>query len=569
MKRRKTLRQMLFPLIILIAFVPMSLYAAISVGRLWQSMSDDLIMHINSSMDKAERSLDMVLDKYGTILKDLCTDDEIVQIVKDIDDSNHSENNLDVSTAVLRRELSHICNRNEAINGITIFTNDGSVIFYDKLAASSDNSDWADEIPKPEVKEGALYEGVTEPVHTGTRDYYMFRISRRILDYEDIHKDLGVVVLSLDETAISSAMSSGHDTEFYLLNERNQVISALDQSEIGKKEEDIKTGENRYTSIVNDVTGLIIYNLQSMESYYQTLGEQLIFMASITLLAIAVLTLLMYSLNRPVIRKVNQMTEAMGRVEQGDFTVQIPITGKDPVELEEIIQGFNHMVSHTDSLIHQVRDAVVEQKNAELYALEAQIDPHFLYNTLDTINWTAIENEQYEISEMVGALADILRYTIRNTNEETSIEQELYWLDQYILLQSKRLERPLKTTVDVPESLKPYKIHKLLLQPFIENSIKYGVHNINRNGELNISMKQVGDQIHICIDDNGNGIDKEQLTALNDEHSDMGEHYGVTNVRKRLKLYYGDEANLYFESKIGKYTRVHMFIPLEKRGDQQ
>ncbi len=111
-------------------------------------------------------------------------------------------------------------------------------------------------------------------------------------------------------------------------------------------------------------------------------------------------------------------------------------------------------------LIGQVKQSALEQKNAEISALEAQIDPHFLYNILDTINWKAIENEQYEISEMLVALAEILRYAINDAGELTTIEAEKVWLEKYILLQQEKLGEKIELIFKIPEELETYKIHK-------------------------------------------------------------------------------------------------------------
>ena len=136
-----------------------------------------------------------------------------------------------------------------------------------------------------------------------------------------------------------------------------------------------------------------------------------------------------------------------------------------PDEIRRIASGFNNVADQVEILLKKVKKSAIEQKNAEISVLEAQIDPHFLYNTLDTINWKAIESGEFEISEMVGALADILRYSIRNVGEETTLEQEIYWLRQYILLQKNRMEHELVTEVKISEHLFSAKIHKLLIQP--------------------------------------------------------------------------------------------------------
>ncbi len=140
---------------------------------------------------------------------------------------------------------------------------------------------------------------------------------------------------------------------------------------------------------------------------------------------------------------VNDIVDAMKNLEKDNFREKLEVKEKDSTEIQEISEGFNEMSERIHNLIGQVKESAMEQKNAEISALEAQIDPHFLYNILDTINWKAIENEQYEISEMLVALADILRYAINDAGEFTTIDAEKGWLEKYILLQQEKLEKKL------------------------------------------------------------------------------------------------------------------------------
>lgn len=220
------------------------------------------------------------------------------------------------------------------------------------------------------------------------------------------------------------------------------------------------------------------------------------------------------------------------------------------------------MVLHIRKQVELGERASEEQKRAQANTLEAQIAPHFLYNALDMINWKAIENEQYEISEMLGMLGDILRYSVKNIDDMTTLRTEFQWLEHYVWLGNVELSRKTKLKLQVPEELMELQIHKLLLQPFIENALKYAF--LNRGGDdiLMVGVGLAGSQIHITIEDNGRGIDEGLLRKLNDETADMGEHVGISNVRKRLKLYYGEDAVVYFESLLDCYTRIHLFIPV-------
>ena len=568
MKRERTLRQKLTPFFILAVAVPIVIFACLSMYRLEQSMRASLDRQIDGNLNKADQCLDMVLDKYGTLLYDLCTDDEVISLVEEI---NRDQDGLEVNSNYLRRRLSHICNRNDGIEGITIITAEGRTIYYDHLSASSVSSSWAADIAPPLITHGAVYEGMTEPVSSGGDEVYMLRIARRLVNYEDIHKETGTVVMSINESLLTEALDAWDVAENYLLC-GNVVISARDNKNIGKTAEDIRRDGYEYTSAVNETTGFTIYNRQSLKAYRDTLYEQGLFWLLIAAALAGGVFVLGYVLTRPYLKEIDTIAAAMNEVEQGNFQTEVAVNEKMPVEIRKISSGFNEMVQHIEMLIEQVKAAILEQKNAELSALEAQIDPHFLYNTLDTINWKAIERGEFEISEMVGALADILRYTVKNAGGETSIEQELYWLRQYIILQSTKEGKEIRVTLDVPDELRGCRIHKLLLQPFVENAVKHGMKHREGECKIDISMRSTDRQIHIMIMDNGNGMTASTLAKLNSgaferDKEYLSSHLGIANVRKRLRLYYGEQADIYFESRLDKYTKVHLFIPAVTAGE--
>lgn len=273
MKRERTLRQKLTPFFILAVAVPIVIFACLSMYRLEQSMRASLDRQIDGNLNKADQCLDMVLDKYGTLLYDLCTDDEVISLVEEI---NRDQDGLEVNSNYLRRRLSHICNRNDGIEGITIITAQGRAIYYDHLSASSVSSSWAADVAPPLITHGAVYEGMTEPVSSGGDEVYMLRIARRLVNYEDIHKETGTVVMSINESLLTEALDAWDVAENYLLCD-NVVISARDNKNIGKTAEDIRRDGYEYTSAVNETTGFTIYNRQSLKAYRDTLYEQGLF----------------------------------------------------------------------------------------------------------------------------------------------------------------------------------------------------------------------------------------------------------------------------------------------------
>ena len=563
MKKDKTIRERLIPIFLVSTCIPIILFAVFSMFRLSQSVDENTELQIENNLKQADQSLNMILDKYDTLLYDLCTDDGLIEIVNDI---NQDRDTLEGNSSWIRHELSHICNRNEGIAGITIITESGQTIFYDRLTGSSASTTWADQIELPKKDNTAIYRSMGNSVESDGEQVYLFQIIRNIVDYRDIDKSIGTIIFSIEESVLDPILDVGEDAKIRIISQ-NRIMASLEKAELGKVLTRFDANDYRYANKINVKSGFLISVAHSMSLYKDTIRDQILFLILIALGSILLLNLTSYYLLRPYIRQLEQLDQAMGEVENGNLDIQIPVKNYMPAEIKQISYGFNDMVKNLDSLIAQVKEAVVEQKNAEISALEAQIDPHFLYNTLDTINWKAIEEGQFEISEMVGALADILRYTVKNAGAETSIEQEIYFLEYYILLQKAKLGRELLVEMCVPKELYECRIHKLLLQPFVENALKHGLKDIEDEPKLGVTMNQIDDQIHIIVWNNGEAIPEAELQKLNAEHLDKNdpfasEHLGIINVRKRLELYYGYHASLYFDSRPGMGTKVHLFIPL-------
>ncbi|MCF2682282.1 sensor histidine kinase [Faecalicatena contorta] len=561
MKRNRTIRRLLIPVFVISTCVPILVFAVIFLYRLNKTLSDNIDQQIEFHLNQADQSLDMILDKYDTLLYDFCSDDELIDGVKQI---NQNPDTLESNSERICQEMSHISNRNIGIVGITILTDTGQTIFYDRLSDSSETTTWADQIQVPENEKTVIYKSSGNLIEENNERVYVFQIIRNIVDYHNSDQSIGTVVFSMEVSVLFPAIESGENSKIRIIS-NDRILISSEANELGKKYTESHKNEYRYAHKLNETSGFMIRAAHSLELYKQTIKEQILLWILIVAGSMLLLNLSSYYLIRPIVKQLEILDQAMKEVEKGNLRVHIPEKENMPAELWQITSGFNEMVKNLDGLIGQVKEAVVEQKNAELSALEAQIDPHFLYNTLDTINWKAIEEGQFEISEMLGALADILRYTVKNAGAETSIEQEVYFLEYYIFLQKAKLDRELTVEMQIPQELYGYRIHKLLIQPFVENALKHGLRDTNEP-MLGITMREIGEQVHIIVWNNGKIIEENELQRLNGVQLEKdsvytSEHLGIMNVRKRLALYYGDQAALYFDSKPGRGTYVHLFIP--------
>jgi two-component system sensor histidine kinase YesM len=274
---------------------------------------------------------------------------------------------------------------------------------------------------------------------------------------------------------------------------------------------------------------------------------------------------------RRTVTFIVRIVRAMRQVERGDLSTRVQIVGKD--ETSTLARGFNSLVARISELLEDVKQEQRRKLKAEMALLQAQIKPHFLFNALESINILAVQNEGRKVSKMVQRLANILRISIQQ-KEEITIEQELEHLTSYLEIQKYRFEELFEYTIDIPQRLMGNRILKLTLQPLVENSIQHGFEGIDYMGRIHVRAREEGNNIAFFIEDNGIGIDDEQvarfalsgLTSLEEiyaETPETGERrgLGVGNVADRMRIHYGNGYGLILCSATGQGTVIKCLIP--------
>ena len=280
---------------------------------------------------------------------------------------------------------------------------------------------------------------------------------------------------------------------------------------------------------------------------------------------IAVLLVIILLLAQRLTRSVRSVVKIMQSAGEGRLQERVRIDGKMPSEVEAIARQYNYTMDRLVESVEREKELSRQRKDAEIIALEAQINPHFLYNTLDTINWIAIGRKEFDISRAITALARILRYGIDNSNGIVTIREEYEWLKQYLFLQQNRLKNQLESRISIPAEVMEARVHKLLFQPFIENSFVHGFEGVKRNPRISICMELEGGILKVQLEDNGKGMPGHIVEAIN-QGVYLGEgsrsHIGMQNALYRIKLYYEGQAHVHVESQEGAYTRVFMELPV-------
>lgn len=382
---------------------------------------------------------------------------------------------------------------------------------------------------------------------------------------------------SFGKLQVASRAQTTLSRNVQMLITQMQAGSSVTQNEATLDE--IRTITSLFSDIMQD---FIVSEIESASETNQSLRNTSIILTTIqiiiTVLALIISINSFITVSGAIQKPISDMENLSTKVAHGDLTARIDIPHVN--ELNTLAENLNTMAGQIDLLIKKNME---EQKNfqkAEMKALQAQITPHFLYNTFDTIVWLAEEEHTEEVVKITKAFSDFLRISLSRGHEWITIDQELDHIRNYLTIQKIRYADILNYTIDVDEELLNTKMIKLVLQPLVENAIYHGIKNKRGRGKLKVSVHyddKNHDMIKFTVEDNGAGFTEERLGQVRNELRTGSEDteklssvYGLYNVNKKLRLYYGDRTEgLIIESESGKGSHISFSIPLvaESKGD--
>jgi two-component system sensor histidine kinase YesM len=326
-----------------------------------------------------------------------------------------------------------------------------------------------------------------------------------------------------------------------------------------------------HTSMINSEAFKLITCVSS-QSILKEVNDLSKFLFFLVLLIVPILLVLINYFQRDLIKPLNLLVAKMKRVEKGEMGTTIEIVRGD--EFGYVFKTFNKMSSQIKVLIDSVYKEQIALKEEEIRALQAQINPHFLYNTLEAINWKARIHKVPDISDMVAALSYIMEANMNRNNEKlVTLEKEIEYIHNYRFIIIKRFNEKFKFIINVPKEVMNYKVPKLIILPVVENSVYHGLEMKRGEGVIELSINTNEDKLIISISDNGQGIEEEKLQKikgfLDIDVDDLEEHdkqtitnIGLFNVNKRIRLLYGNQYGLEVISTYGEGTRVNIVMPL-------
>ena len=291
------------------------------------------------------------------------------------------------------------------------------------------------------------------------------------------------------------------------------------------------------------------------------LKDCLILLAGLLLIVLAATIVSSVVLSRYISRPIHSLNKAMGEFEANaeGFSYE-PVYGS--LEVTSLSNAFGHLVIRIQELMNQVRNEEIVLRKTELRALQAQINPHFLYNTLDSIAWMCEEGRTKDAVEMVNALARLFRISISKGHELIPVEKEVEHVKSYLQIQKFRYKNQFQYSFDVQESCLHYYCNKITLQPIIENAIYHGLNRMIDEGFIEIKIFEDGGDVVFTVEDNGVGMTKEQCESiLHKEVKGQTGGIGIKNVNDRVKIYFGEQYGMKIESELDEGTKVSIRMP--------
>ena len=349
----------------------------------------------------------------------------------------------------------------------------------------------------------------------------------------------------------------------------DDIVDSIDAG--GRYSENIEMLDNNIyilTELIqDDIQYYIYYQTRYMEKVTDTLQKQIgrfmvvcSILIAVLIAVVAVSAVMIVSGILQPIRQLNSVTE---KIAQGDFNARAQVNSDD--EVAELAVSFNKMARNMQSLIDKVKEDERKMRKADLRLLQEQIQPHFLYNTLDTIVWLIESNEPDEAVTMVVTLSDFFREILSKGKEFISIKEEEKHISSYLQIQEMRYRDILEYDIQLDQVIYKYQILKLTLQPVVENALYHGIKYKRAKGCIHIHGEKEGDIIRLTVRDDGVGMDEEELAQLRQQIEkpcqETEKGFGLANVNERIHMYFGYEYGMKIESEKGKGTTVEIVIP--------
>lgn len=480
---------------------------------------------------------------------------------------------------------------NPEIAGILLIDNKGNYIsneLYPRNIHSLVKEEWYREA----IENNGIFKVIGHPAdrsvksHVNYLNHEIVSGVRAIMDPER-QTVMGVILIDLKLRVISEAIKDvrlGKTGYVMVIDDKGEVIFSPQVSLVDKMKTEWfeNASSSSFTKNIDGQQMQFIYR-KSPFSNWTTIGvfptsEPVMEVQQINFYVISFLFIIVafaigasYYLSHSMTRPINQLNDFMNRVESGDLAIRYK--GNRADEIGRLGNSFNTMLNKINKLISLIEIQGRQKREAELQTLQSQIKPHFLYNTLDTINWMARRKGAFDVADVVNALSQLFRIGLSKGKDIIPLQEEIKHIESYLKIQKARYKEKVTYTISIDPSLKHVPVIKLVLQPLVENAIYHGIKERRGPGHISVSATTKEGHLVLYVEDDGVGIPEERLLQLQEslatnfsslqetkEKTKIG--YGLMNVQARIKLTYGEAYGLTIKSVKGKGTNLKVNLPL-------
>ena len=508
-----------------------------------------------------------------------------------LDEPKHREVSQKIRQACYQ-SLRRVCKSNGKLQKVAIVSLSGTVYQYDLNAGNIEND--GKQMPLDEMfltakQAGGSASWYVQPTNDGNAELYMVRMIYNADDF----KEMGMIILQVNREKLKNVYS---DLSVEFMN-GIQILSQNHERLIGMTQDDMTADEMEWLSEQNaewnysidpKTRQMIAYmnidktpwQVVAKASLNELFSKEMEGFRSLFVLVMICTVLLLFGFSllmaMDILEPIKQLVTSIQKFEQQNVHEEIKVDRED--ELGYLSRCFNKMSSEIDNLLNRVYKEQLTRKEAELKALQAQINPHFLFNTLESINWMAQLNNVPEIKDMVTSLSDLMEASIGKGSPMIPLSKELKYIDSYLVIMKYRYGERLSYESKVAQCALQQEVPKLILQPLIENAIYHGVDKVRKKCLIQLTVEKQGDEIYIEIKDNGKGIEPEEVRCMNEQFEEDRRDYflekhskgiGLANVNSRLKLFFGQKYGISIESEYEHYTKIRLCIPIINEGGKE
>ncbi|MCB6201443.1 sensor histidine kinase [Extibacter muris] len=589
------MKNKLFIGFLLVIAVLVSLLGYFSMTFSEQSIRTQMLDSIQETMAQMGENIEGEIQKVLDVSAQVCLNQDLGTILqeekpKTIEDYYRKDRTM-------RQILNDSYATYFSVEDVFVCSYNGSVYGSDKnklsLTAEYDftRTDWFEDMKQSGAKVSILSQYDSSSYISTGEPQKLFSIVKKIYNYKS-GKEIGCLIIHMNSDILGNVLQSVNSNEYQqclIIDNNKKIIYHPDSDYIGTQYREARVSElltvqNGYMESLSEkgylvfstspVTGWSVVCVVDNEYIMDSINRLRLFLILTALFCVILSVYFASYISRTISDPVARLQRKMHQVGEGDFDIRAATGASD--EIGQLTMSFDKMVERTKQLIENVYQSEIYQKEAELNALQAQINPHFLYNTLQTIDMMAEEEEADEISDACQALSKIFRYSINRGQEFVHVQDELVHIENYMLIQKLRFGNKLDVRYDIQEDCRELYIVKLLIQPMVENAVVHGMENVLNKCLVTIRVYRDRDCLYAEVEDNGTGIGTEQLDELNEKLGQSGEQkmvhevdyvrshrsIGLENTNARIKLYFGQEYGITITSEEGTGTKVRIRLPV-------